>query len=124
MFSLSDSTCPEFYSCTPQYARRGTLRRALLQPAQDEGEQKPGGSDDAYNLAALLMNLEHHRARQHRQDSSGGEGLNSGDQVLRSSREKEIAEERGGRRGNRDSAPERQDVRAIERPARFIPEAE
>lgn len=55
----------------------GPPQIALCQVAEDEGEEEAHDGDEADELAALVVGLWHHGAREHRQDGPGGEGLDT-----------------------------------------------
>jgi hypothetical protein len=88
----------------------GTPQIVLLQVAEDEREEEAHDGDEADELAAFVLGLWHHGAREHRQDGPGGEGLDKGDQVFRSAVEKVVAEQRRQRRDQRHPDPETEDV--------------
>jgi hypothetical protein len=63
----------------------------LREVAQDEGEEEAYGGDEPDDRTALFVGLRHHGACEHGQDGPGGEGLDSGDHILRGAGEKEVA---------------------------------
>jgi hypothetical protein len=63
----------------------------LREVAQDEGEEEACGGDEPDDRTALLVGLWHHGTCEHGQDGPGGEGLDSGDYILRGAGEKEVA---------------------------------
>jgi hypothetical protein len=67
------------------------LVRVLIEVAQDEGEEEPGGGDEPDDRASFLVGFRHHGACEHRQDGPGSEGLDCGDQIVGGAGEKEVA---------------------------------